>query len=175
MIGLKRGTVKLVPHQASWARYFRKEAEAIRDRLGPTVVDVQHIGSTAIPGIHAKPIIDMLLGVKKLRGVKKHFVQLKPLGYVYRPVPRNSHRKLLYVKGPAHHRLVYLHVVRYNGSVWRKDISFRDQLIGNRRLARQYERIKQRLAKKHPDDRGKYTAGKLPFIFSVQSRRLSRR
>lgn len=169
MIGLKRGTVKLVQHQASWTERYEREKLAIRELLGNSVKDIQHIGSTAIPGIMAKPIIDILLGVKSLRWAKSRMNKLTILGYTFRPQPEKNRRQLLYVKGPESKRVIYLHIVRYGGSVWKKDIYFRDQLRKNATLARRYEKLKRALAKQFPNERAKYTALKLPFIFNVQS------
>ena len=76
MLGLKRGTVKLLPHDASWTKKFEKEKKRLLSRLGDSIIDVQHIGSTAIPHIPAKPMIDILVGIDSMRNRAKF---IKPL------------------------------------------------------------------------------------------------
>ncbi len=172
MIGLRRGTVQLVDHQKSWSMAYNRERKILRRELGSYVCDIQHVGSTSIPGIQAKPIIDINIGVVSVRGAKQHMTALQRLGYTLRtpPSPTGRHWKLTYVKGPEGRRMVHLHVLRYQGVLWRKNILFRDTLRKNKRLARQYEHLKKTLAAQFPNDRKKYTAGKLPFIFRVQKR-----
>lgn len=81
MLGLKRGTVKLVEYNPKWKQGFSREAEKIRDVLGQDCVDVQHVGSTAIPGILAKPIIDIAVVVPTLEKVKFYQEKLGKIGY----------------------------------------------------------------------------------------------
>ena len=83
-IGLKRGTVVLEKHHQEWAEAFGVEKESLKNLLKNSVLDIQHIGSTSIPGLVAKPIIDMLMAVKSLEKVKNIRSLLESAGYEYR-------------------------------------------------------------------------------------------
>lgn len=169
MIGLKRGTVKLVPHNPKWAEFFEEEKQLLKRIFGDTILAIEHIGSTAIPGMSAKPIIDINVGVESLdvaRGMKEKF---EKLGYEYRPfVPGKTKSDLkwqeLYVKGPEAKRTHYIHVTVYGNNYWENDLLFRDYLRKNPTRAKQYAELKETLAKKHADDRRIYTKSKEQFI-----------
>ena len=169
MIGLKRGVVKLVPHNRKWARIFEKEKLLLKKTFGKIIIAIEHIGSTAIPNIPAKPIIDMNVAVKSLktaRGMKEKF---EKLGYEYRPF-QSGHTKEdlraqeLYVKGPAAKRTHHAHVTVYKKEYWNRDLIFRDYLQKNRSRAQQYANLKKKLAKRYPNNRTLYTKNKEKFI-----------
>ena len=169
MIGLKRGTVKLVPHNPKWSELFEQEKQLLKNTFGSTIIAIEHIGSTAIPGIPAKPIIDMNIGVGSLeiaRGMKEKF---EKLGYVHRPfVLGHTKEELkwqeLYVKGPEAKRTHHAHVTVYDNNYWKNDLLFRDYIRNNPVRAKQYAKLKKELAEKYADDRGTYTKNKEQFI-----------
>ena len=84
MIGLKRGTVRLVVHQDEWINEAENTIKELKSLLGDTAIDIQHIGSTAIPLIHAKPIIDIVIGVQKLNDIQPYVEVLQERGFVFR-------------------------------------------------------------------------------------------
>jgi len=161
MIGLKRGTVKLLPHDKKWASTFEKEKERLLGNLGKYIVDIQHVGSTSVPGLDAKPIIDMAAGLKRFKDAKKLIKPLDKLGYHFY---REFQKQILFAKGPDAKRTHYLHVMRYNGAKWKTDKLFREYLASHPKRAKQYASLKKQLAKQHPDDREKYSTGKDKFI-----------
>lgn len=163
VIGLRRRTVKLSPHNKKWGALFEKEKELLIRRLDGLVTDIQHIGSTAIPGISAKPIIDMALGLSTLSDARKLIKPLTDLRYTWRKTAGSS-RRWLFVKGPEEQRTHYLHVMRYNGDTWKRDVLFRDYLRANPAYAERYEKLKTALARKYGDNRGMYTKSKASFI-----------
>lgn len=167
MIGLKRGTVKLAPHNKKWVELFEKEKKILQKKLGDSVVDIQHIGSTAIPGIPAKPIIDISLGIHVMKDAKELIKPLKELGYELRPEFGGPNIQRLFVKGPESKRTHYLHVMKFKGSIWNKDLLFRDYLRKYREQAKQYADLKRKLAKNFVDDRGRYTTAKAKFIHDI--------
>lgn len=164
MIGLKRGTVKLLPHNPKWADLFETEKKILLKALDGLVVDIQHIGSTSIPGIPAKPIIDISIGIKSMRNSKSFIKIFEDLGYEYRPEFGGPNIQLLFVKGPEEKRTHYIHLMKYNGSIWKNDLAFRDFLRGNKARAKEYAKLKEELAKKFVDDRTSYTSSKGNFI-----------
>ena len=85
MIGLTRGRVKLVPSHAKWSALYESEAKHLRNILSNIIIDVQHIGSTSVPGLYAKPIIDIAVSVKKLFNINNNINNLAAFGYSIRP------------------------------------------------------------------------------------------
>lgn len=164
MIGLKRGTVKLLPYNKKWAELFEREKRKLNEKLGDLVIDIQHVGSTAIPAVPAKPIIDIAVGVHSTKDVKKLVKPLKELGYKDAGWVGVPGVNFLFTKGPGSRRTHYLHVFKYNGVSWKNDLLFRDYIIKYRGRAKQYVKLKKRLAKSFADDRYKYTAAKAKFI-----------
>ncbi len=177
MIGLQRGTVKLVPHDPHWEVLYEDEKRILSHASSDTILAIEHIGSTAIPGIPAKPIIDISIGVESLeiaRGMKDRFAEL---GYEYRPfISGNTFEDLkaqeLYVKGPHTKRTHYIHVTIHNSDFWNRTLLFRDYLRCNSDRAQAYADLKTRLAKEYPDDRKQYSNNKAEFI--IQTLELAR-
>lgn len=161
MIGLKRGTVKLVSYKKSWADEFEKEKKRILNKLGNRIVDVQHIGSTSVSGLYAKPIIDISVGVRRLKDASKLKKDLNSLGYKF---DRVFQQQIFFAKGPDKKRTHYLHLMRYKGSKWMTDILFCDYLRGHKSSVRQYNELKKKLAKDFSNNRQKYSDAKDKFI-----------
>jgi len=168
MVGLKRGKVKVFPYSPEWAKVFETEKKKLQNALQETLVDIQHVGSTAIPGMSAKPIIDIGVAVPKLnkREIKKYIEPLEKLGYKYmgEERSRNNQREHLFIKGSEKKRLCYLHMVEFDSLVWKNYLLFRDYLCDNRKAKDEYIKLKLKLAKKFLDDRKLYTDGKEKFI-----------
>lgn len=165
MLGLKRGTVVLVPYKKAWQVLFEKEKELLEKQIGNFLADIQHIGSTSIPGINAKPILDIAIGVMSLKEAHKFLVaRMQRLGYELRPRENANAYELLFVKGPESRRTHYVHVIRYRGRKWNKARLFRDYLRTHPKRAQQYAALKKELVKKYAHDRFNYTKGKEVFI-----------
>lgn len=164
MIGLKYGIVKLLPYNKKWGTLFEKERKNLERKLGNLILDIQHIGSTSIPGISAKPIIDIFMGVRLMKDAKKLVKPLKELGYELRREFGGHNIQILFVKGPESKRTHHLHVVKYNGVLWRNSLLFRDYLCEHPARAKQYAGLKNKLAEKYASDRGAYTKRKAKFI-----------
>ena len=129
MIGLKRGTVKLTDHQVEWEENAGKTMETLKRLLGSAAIDIQHIGSTAIPSIHAKPIIDIVVGVYDLNDMIPHIEILGQNGFVFRGADVSG--QVLFVMGDFENdlRTHHIHVVKCNGKEWNDYINFRDYLM----------------------------------------------
>mgnify|MGYP001583376638 CR=1 FL=1 len=169
MICLKRGTVKLVPHNPKWSELFDDEKQLLKNTFGDIIIAIEHIGSTAISGIPAKPIIDMNIGVESLEVARSMKEKFEKLGYEHRPfVPGKTKDELkwqeLYVKGPEAKRTHHVHVTVLGNNYWENDMLFRDFLRRNPGRAKLYAELKEKLAEKHANDRGSYTKSKENFI-----------
>ena len=164
MTGLKRGTVMLAPHQEEWTRNAERTIQVLNRLLEPAAVDIQHIGSTAIPSIHAKPIIDLVVGVRNLDDILSYIELLKQHDIVFRG--EDVAGQLLFVMGDFEKdtRTHHIHVVRWNEAEWNNYINFRDYLNRYPDKAMQYDAYKKKLAAQFADDRGSYTTGKQKLI-----------
>lgn len=161
MIGLKRGTVKIYPYSLKWQKEFEKEKKRLLNALGDKVIDIQHIGSTSVPGLDAKPIIDLSIGIRRFKDAEKLVKPLSKLGYYFE---RKFQKQRFFAKGPEIKRTHYLHIMRYNGVKWKNDKMFRDYLKTHPKRVFEYVNLKKRLAEKFPNDRQRYSEGKNNFI-----------
>ncbi|GGU37448.1 GrpB family protein [Lentzea flava] len=160
------------PHDPRWIVRAEAECSRLADLLAPWVVDgVEHIGSTAVPGLAAKPIVDLMVSVADLDAVVAQASGLLVAeGWVY-VAPELDRRpwRRFFVKPDAsgRRREAHLHLVQAGHPRWTDQIRFRDALRNDARLARAYEDLKQRLATENGHDREAYTAGKAAFVASV--------
>lgn len=170
-LGLKRGTVQLEPHDKQWNEIAVQTIKTLKAILGDDVIDIQHIGSTAIPAIKAKPIIDIAVGIDDFNRVLLHNEQLQQEGIVYRG--SDVEHQLLYVMGDMKNdtRTHHIHVVKWNGTEWKNYIYFRDYLNSNENAALQYQQLKEELERKYADDRIAYTSGKQDMIDIILNRK----
>lgn len=167
-IGLKRGTVKLVPHNPEWDELFRAEKAKLLEVMCDIVIDIQHVGSTAIPTILAKPIIDIAVLVKSLQEAEKYIEKIQALGYQKKQ--ENRSERMFFTKGPEENRILYLHIGDVNTDYIKDMIVFRDCLIQNPDEAKRYAELKAELAKKFANNREPYTAAKERFVQEVVER-----
>ncbi len=163
-LGLVQGSVRLHDYTPRWAELYALEAQRIRVVLGTIMVDVQHVGSTAVPGLKAKPILDIAVGVPRLADALQCQAPLETLGYEYAHWAGIEHD---YVFGKGIVRTHLIHVVEYDGPLWRNYLTFRDALQANPALVQQYEALKVELSQQFRENRGAYTAAKASFIHRV--------
>jgi GrpB-like predicted nucleotidyltransferase (UPF0157 family) len=167
MLGLDRKIVELVPHQEEWKTLFEREEALIREACGDFALAIEHIGSTAIPNLAAKPIIDIMVGVRDLSEAEKFLRQpLEKIGYEYRGETGIAGR-LYFRKGTATASTHHLSLVEKGGEIWRRHILFRDYLRANAEAARSYNELKKNLAIKFKDRREDYTNGKTEFVEEI--------
>lgn len=172
IIGLKKGTVKLVPYKQQWERFFEMEKTRIKKAFQNWIlgynVEIEHIGSTSIPDISAKPIIDILIGVRSSNDEDINWTKeiLEKLGYEFMPLACEED-KLFFALGDDSNRTHHVHVVLYGSTYWNNDLMFRDYLRAHSGIAIEYDQLKKELSKKYQNDRKSYTQGKEKFIQSV--------
>ncbi len=165
MIGLKTGTVKMIPYCPKWKNLSKDEKRVLHEPLGHLAVDIQHIGSTAIPGLAAKPIIDLTVGVAQIADAEKCILPLEEMGFSYGgEVFIRDH---FFTKGKEEDITHHLHMVEFNGDHWRNYLCFRDYLRGNQQAMVEYGNLKAELATKFPDCRETYTESKAAFIKGI--------
>ena len=168
MIGLKRGIVKLVPHQKKWTSLFEQERKSLNKILGNNI-KIEHVGSTAIPDIMAKPIIDIAVGYTDDSQKENIFNLIKSAGYEdMGEKGRIEYR--FFAKGLDHNRTHYIHAVKYNSLGWDEMILFRDFLLKDKKARDEYNNLKNELAEKYSNLREKYTEGKAEFINNILNR-----
>lgn len=166
MIGLARGAVKIVPYSFSWKEDYKQEEKLLYHLLGENAIDIQHVGSTSIEGLDAKPIIDIAVGVKSLDDVDKFRNLLESNGYQFRG-NAGIEGRIMFAKGSEDLRTHYLHIETINGELWENHIYFRDYLRLNKKAVEEYLKLKKELAIEHSEDRGSYTSAKNEFIKSI--------
>ncbi len=145
-LGLKRKKVELTSYKPIWKRLYKKEEKLLLKTLGKDILDIQHIGSTSVPGVKSKPIIDIAVGVKSLKIGKKFIGPLKKMGYEYRG-NAGVRGRLFFAKGGRNNRTHYLHVEKLNSKNWKNHIIFRDYLRSHKKAVREYKKLKETLEK----------------------------
>lgn len=167
--GMKMREVVVVPYDPKWSEMFERESERIRHALEETVVAVHHIGSTAIPSIYAKPIIDLLVQVRDIASVDEQNAQMVSLGYEamgeFGIVGRRYFRKERLQKRTHH-----VHVFAVGSAQVERHLAFRDYLIGHPDAAQAYSKLKRTLAREYSTDIEKYVDGKGGFIKAVDEK-----
>ena len=173
MIGLKRGTVKLCEHEKEWETEAQHTISRLKAILGDVIRDIQHVGSTSIPAIRAKPIIDIAVAVDCFDDILAFEKELQDAGFYYRPKSELGEQLLFasgsYYDGTGNLQTHFIHVVHTNSMDWIHYINFRDYLNSHPSAAKAYEALKVALARQAPIDRGreKYTEGKRDFITDI--------
>ncbi len=167
MIGLQRGTVKLVPHDPEWKILFQKEKDILSHILGDNVNGIEHIGSTAIKGILSKPIIDIAVGVPDASHITAVKKILEDNGWIWRPKFGNIQNHIVFAKGNDIERSHYLHLMIYGDTLWNERIGFRDYLNTHEEERCEYERLKIRSMELYGDDRILYTKQKDSFVAEI--------
>jgi GrpB-like predicted nucleotidyltransferase (UPF0157 family) len=167
MIGLEKGIVRVVPHHPSLLDAFEQERRVIQEHIGGHVLDIQHVGSTAVPGLDAKPIIDIAAAVVSPAVIAGCSQQLCGLGYIDRG-DAGTEGGYLFVKVRLPEvRTHHLHVVAIDDPQWRNYLRFRDILRADERVRARYGQLKKNLHEQFPQDRHAYTDGKIDFIRGV--------
>ncbi len=163
--------VEVVPHDPLWAYSFQAEAEVLSNIFGDQLVAIHHIGSTAIPGIVAKPILDFLVEVRDIQKVDELNSEMEALGYQPRGEFGISGRRY-FVKqfGEAH--IFHIHTFQSVNPELERHLNFRDYLIAHPQDALAYSRLKEDLARQFPDDIDNYVAGKSDFIKNIDGKAL---
>lgn len=170
-LGLESGIVRLVPSDPGWPALFEAESARVRRALGPELpLALAHVGSTAVPGLAAKPILDLLAGYPPGAPAGPYVAALGRAGYVHRGEQGIPGREYFRRGDP---RAYHLHLAAEGGPFWREHLAFRDALRGDPALRDAYAALKRDLARRFPRDREAYTDGKGAFVRGVVTRALA--
>lgn len=163
-LGLEQGKVRLADSDAGWPLLFGAEQQRLLKAIGPLVVAIEHFGSTSIPGIKAKPIMDILIGLPDFAAGAALVTPMTGLGYAYVGIQTVPDDHLFGLGEPRTH---LAHAVVHGGRHWVRNLRFRDRLRGDPELATAYEALKMDLAARFSHDRAGYTAAKRDFITAI--------
>ena len=167
--------VVVSPYSAEWPASFVTLREELLSVFRPTKAQVEHIGSTSVPGLVAKPVIDVLLGASALSDIESRIPAIEKLGYTYvAKYERELPMRRYFVRSGCSSLRVHLHAVVHGLAIWKEHIGLRDALRADPLLASQYADLKLRLAAEFAHDKSAYTDAKAPFIREVLSRLHSR-
>lgn len=158
-------TVEVVPYNPNWEQNFKDEAKKIKKIFEEICVDIHHIGSTAIPLVKAKPIIDIMAEVKDINKVDNCNKQMEELGY--KALGEYGIPKRRFFQKGGNNRTHYVHIFQTGNKEIKRHIAFRDYLISHPEKAKEYSSLKEKLEKKYRYDIDKYQEGKDKFIKKI--------
>ncbi|MBI1884852.1 MAG: GrpB family protein [Chloroflexi bacterium] len=167
-VGPDEEPVVVVPYDPRWPRRYEEERARILGVLAHVRIDVEHVGSTAVPGLGAKPVVDILIGLRELADGERWVKPLEGLGYEYKGELGIPGR--LYFRRLVRRRRAYqVHMVEKGSAFWERHLLFRNYLRDHPARARKYYELKVRLAEQYGTDREGYTEAKTDFIRSVEA------
>ena len=177
-LGLTRGKAVIVDYDPRWPALFEEERARISSAIGHMVAGVHHVGSTSIPGMAAKPILDIAVMLREFQDGERCIGPLESIGYTHRGLNPDIPGDRFFVKGhPPREggsrgevRTHFLHMYPLDSPLAQNHLAFRDYLIAQPKLAAEYMQLKFTLADRHPDDRVSYGKGKATFIRAVLAR-----
>jgi len=157
---LKRHVVRVVAHRPEWSELFKQERRALVERLGHLALEVEHVGSTAVPALDAKPIIDIAVAVRPTEVVPRLKRPLGGLGYIYGGDAGADGGHIFVKESAPEIRTHHLHVVAVDDPQWREYLLFRERLRTDELLRTRYAELKKALQQRYGQDRKGYTSGK---------------
>lgn len=175
-LGVPRNKAVVVPYDPHWPVLFEEERARITSAVGHIVAGVHHVGSTSIPGMTAKPILDIAVLLREFEDGERCIELLENIGYIHKGLGDDIPGDRFFLKGhPPQGRCAggeevrthILHVYTLDSPIVRDHFAFRDYLIAHPEVAAEYAQLKLVLADRHSDDRTAYTEGKRPFIREV--------
>ncbi len=164
LLGLKRGELRVSSYREEWKNLFEIEKRDIEKAIGDYIEDIQHVGSTSIPGMSAKPILDIAIAVKDFEEARICINPLCDMGYTFKGengIPRRHY----FLKGePCTH---HIHMLEKINEEWERLILFRDYLRSHQNTAEEYNQLKRELSERLQGDRKAYQAAKSDFVAAV--------
>ncbi|MCM6774483.1 GrpB family protein [Nocardia sp. CDC159] len=168
-LGLAKGAVRVLESQPGWPKVFEQLASRLWPALGDLAVAIEHVGSTAVPDLPAKPIVDIAVGLAADTQLVDVITTLTPLGYEFRGDKHQDGGWLFVYSTRPLYRVAHVHAVRHGDPQWRRYLMFRDRLRSDPAARRAYAQLKCQLAAQHADDRQAYTSAKNSLITKLLS------
>jgi len=163
-----RDPIVIADYDPGWPAIFERERDVLKSYLGDLVVEIEHIGSTAVPSLGAKPIIDIMPGVVSLDNADKCVPILEAHGYNYKPHLEESFPRRRYLNKLENGiRKVHIHIVETDSDFWRDHLLYRDYLRDHPDVAQKYLELKRELAEEYREDWDSYCDSKSEFINSI--------
>jgi GrpB-like predicted nucleotidyltransferase (UPF0157 family) len=159
-------SVVIEEYTSDWVLRFQEEKRILKGILCDKAIAIEHIGSTSVEGLGAKPIVDIMVGVSHLNEVDEFIEPLKKVGYEY-VVHKEFPNRKFFRKGQWRAGTHHLHIYQYESEEWKNHILFRNYLRTHSDQLKQYHQLKKELAEKYHLDRAAYTKAKEPFILTV--------
>ncbi len=167
MIGLKRHTVQVLDYDPGWARLGAEACHLVKDAIGNLVADVQHVGSTAVPNLPSKPVLDLAAALSKPDALPHLSERLTAIGYIYRGNAGDAGGHLFSMESEPDVRMVHLHVVPLESQQWKDYLRFREILRQDFAVRKRYAELKQAIIAQFPNDWEAYTHAKQDFIREI--------
>ena len=159
----------IVAPDPRWPQWFQEESSLVRAAFGNRLLGLEHVGSTSVPGLGAKPTVDMMAGVAGKTVADAALPALAQIGYTdVLPIPEGTDWYYCLGKGSGTDRHFHLHLARHENGFWRRHIVFRDFLRAHPGAAREYFELKRSLAMRYRDERMKYSVAKTGFVSWVE-------
>jgi GrpB-like predicted nucleotidyltransferase (UPF0157 family) len=160
-------TIRVVDYDPQWAILYENEKLRIQHGLRDLIVGIEHVGSTAVPNLGAEPIIDIMIAVPHLSDAEKCVEPLQIIGYEYVPEYRDLRSRFFHKGQYPKEQHYHLHIVEWTSDFWKEHLLFRDYLRTHAEAAKEYYKLKRKLAIKRGLDHDAYTSAKTPFVESV--------
>ena len=163
-MGLVNGTVKLESKYDTWKSMFEEEKNILNNIFDEDVFKIEHVGSTAVKGLSAKPIVDIAIGVNSFAEIDKYMTKLSE----YYTIKENlDYNEILLIKENEKETFCLIHVLLINDIRYKNMIRFRDILINNNDILKEYKELKEKLANEYSNDRKAYTKSKNDYIEKI--------
>jgi len=159
-------------YDPNWQSLFEVERDELMEAIGHYVADIQHIGSTAVPRLAAKPVVDIMVGLRRLLDAQDCILPIEAMHYEYLPeleLEKGFEDRRYFRKSKNGIRTHQIHIVEINSDFWKRTLLFRDHLRAHPQSANDYAALKKELAKQFENDREGYTNAKTDFINGVLS------
>ncbi len=166
--------IVIADYDPRWATMYAEESARIQKVIGEWLLGIEHVGSTSVPGLAAKPIVDVMPGLRSLGDAPPVISAMKGLGYQYiadyeDELPERRYFVRPPGRGYRHKRLFHVHAVETTSAFWRRHLAFRDYLRTHPETAAEYAALKRRLATEYGADRVGYTEAKTEFITGTEA------
>jgi GrpB-like predicted nucleotidyltransferase (UPF0157 family) len=163
-----RDKIIIKEYDAKWPQLFETEKLSIMESIGHYVAEIEHMGSTAVEGLAAKPVIDIMVGLRRLLDAQDCIMPIEAMDYEYVPEFEDKFPERRYFRKTKNGiRTHQIHMVEIHSDFWKRHLRFRDHLRLHPEAAEDYAALKKELAKKFEDDREGYTNAKTDFIEGI--------